>query len=468
MSFLFLKDKDIINHHINQISSSNNNENLNDNKKYINIYINEYNNGNNIKTSLLKYLIYVLNQINQNEFYQNHIILILFNKKKQKIKVFNNTKRYHQLKFVLFNCINLLEQDNHSTIRDLYYKNVELFQKNQNQLIRTIRSLVTSLNIQQYNLNLFPGLKGLVFGNLFIETFNNDIIDCTINPRGTLIPGNENIIKSLKTNSKFILIVEKESIFHSLIHVFKRLCSCPFILITGKGYPDNSTRFLAYSLSNLFYDFNQDLFIWDNNHQSHNYKDNNDNDNDYIKNEDNDIMIVPDNSYEIEIEEEEEELEINLDLDLDIEIENKNIPIYVLTDCDPHGISIFNNYKYGSINNQKYNSHKLKWLGIQYNDWFNNKQYFDWNNNQNNQQGIISIQNQDIRKIFSNLQYIQNKLYLCKEKDNDEYYELKKQQKTLSMILLLNKKTEIETINENILSKIYLPNKIQEFITMIN
>lgn len=67
------------------------------------------------------------------------------------------------------------------------------------------------------------------------------------------MPPNENGIKTIRTNAKFVLIVEKDTVYHRLLddRVFNKI-NAQFILITGKGYPDISTRLMVKRIWNEF------------------------------------------------------------------------------------------------------------------------------------------------------------------------------------------------------------------------
>lgn len=55
-------------------------------------------------------------------------------------------------------------------------------------------------------------------------------------------------VTGIRTTAEYVLVVEKDSVFQKLLHE-----QCPSfnqcILVTGKGYPDISTRMLVHLLS---------------------------------------------------------------------------------------------------------------------------------------------------------------------------------------------------------------------------
>ncbi|KAF5286927.1 hypothetical protein FQR65_LT12386 [Abscondita terminalis] len=104
------------------------------------------------------------------------------------------------------------------------------------------RRISIMLNIEPWYFPIKATNKGSVYGSLTVITSDGDSINCC-SKGGTTIP--QNIIKITQVISKayFIIVVEKDSVFKKLIsedvpNKFTR----PFIIITGKGYPDINTR----------------------------------------------------------------------------------------------------------------------------------------------------------------------------------------------------------------------------------
>ncbi|RLV89234.1 Meiosis-specific protein SPO11 [Spathaspora sp. JA1] len=134
----------------------------------------------------------------------------------------------------------------HTTLRDIYYQDVEIFGHNQSNCTRLLElfvedSLQWSLG---EHLNIRPSQKGMIYGDCF-ENFHK-----TTEP--ILIPINyqDHFIDS-KTNNKrlLIIIIEKDAVFQSLCHYLKISNNKiqNFLVISGKGYPDRLTlRFLMW------------------------------------------------------------------------------------------------------------------------------------------------------------------------------------------------------------------------------
>nr|CAI5856108.1 unnamed protein product [Callosobruchus analis] len=111
---------------------------------------------------------------------------------------------------------------------------------------RAINLVSCLLNVGMWALNIIAQ-KGLIFGNLKIMLSSGETINCNV--PGTLIPQDINDIVELHSDAYFILVVEKEAIFQKLLEedVPNKLTR-PFIMITGKGFPDLNTQLFLRKL----------------------------------------------------------------------------------------------------------------------------------------------------------------------------------------------------------------------------
>ncbi|CAG8931262.1 unnamed protein product [Penicillium salamii] len=124
----------------------------------------------------------------------------------------------------------------------------------------------------------------------------------------TLIPRIENADEIEISRVRWVLVIEKEAVFHRLARTayHTRATAGEGLLVTGKGYPDLSTRLFLRKLFDLA-----------------------------------STRIVP-------------------------------LRFYALTDGDPHGIAIMSTYKYGSAahlhENARLSIPRLQWLGLRVSD----------------------------------------------------------------------------------------------------
>ncbi|OLQ17179.1 Protein of unknown function C-terminus (DUF2399) family protein [Cryptosporidium hominis] len=116
------------------------------------------------------------------------------------------------------------------TLRELYYHNSWLFK------------------IPRISFGLFPSPKGIIGGRIKLIYKNSDFLDVEeLGVSGATItdifdPNDSKYI--IKTNVKYLLVIEKASIFQYLMEreIYNRI---PCLIITGKGFPDISTRKLV-------------------------------------------------------------------------------------------------------------------------------------------------------------------------------------------------------------------------------
>lgn len=78
---------------------------------------------------------------------------------------------------------------------------------------------------------------------------NGDVIDCSSFKGPTLVPPNFTYIDRFETSAQLIVVVEKNTVFQKLIanDIFGHL-EGNIILLTARGYPDISTRWILHKL----------------------------------------------------------------------------------------------------------------------------------------------------------------------------------------------------------------------------
>ncbi|CAO1408922.1 unnamed protein product [Diamesa hyperborea] len=170
------------------------------------------------------------------------------NQKFKSISLTNkNSERYFTVVLhILCEIYKLLSQNSTCTKRELYYRDVELLQ-NMGTVERALNDISLLFNVQPWELGVFSSSKGLVAGNLRIINANN-VLDFTNAPGS--VPHDTSEIIRFETNAKFVLVVEKDTVFQRLVDdkVFQKI-DASIILITAKGYPDVNTRLLLKKMS---------------------------------------------------------------------------------------------------------------------------------------------------------------------------------------------------------------------------
>lgn len=135
-----------------------------------------------------------------------------------------------------------------ATKRDIYYKHARLF-KSQAVVDRIVDDLAATWHVDRSVLRVVAGVKGLAAGGLTIHLNTGGAIDCLHSSTGVLLPQRHDI-RHLEVASSvaWVLVVEKESAFHVLT---RGSLTTHQIIITGKGYPDLSTREFVHLLSDM-------------------------------------------------------------------------------------------------------------------------------------------------------------------------------------------------------------------------
>ncbi|KAI9822406.1 MAG: hypothetical protein M1827_000125 [Pycnora praestabilis] len=130
-----------------------------------------------------------------------------------------------------------------TTKRDIFYKDPGLFQK-QCIVDRYVDDIAFSFRVQRLHLNVVASAKGLVVGVFNIRCKDGSLIDYSTETEGTIVPFEKEVWMVDLSLVKWILVVEKEAIFRSLATsgFWHRASAGKGIIVTGKGYPDLSTR----------------------------------------------------------------------------------------------------------------------------------------------------------------------------------------------------------------------------------
>ncbi|XP_040187152.1 meiotic recombination protein SPO11 [Rana temporaria] len=145
----------------------------------------------------------------------------------------------------------LVQTDTYATKRDIFYDNVQLYGSQ-----RTVDSIITDiscmLRIPRRSLHILSTSKGCVAGDLVFTEEDGTRVICNTTSSGVLIPSNVDGIRDMRTQARFVLIIEKDATLQRLLDDdFCGKCG-PCILITGKGVPDLNTRLFLRKLWDTF------------------------------------------------------------------------------------------------------------------------------------------------------------------------------------------------------------------------
>jgi meiotic recombination protein SPO11 len=133
----------------------------------------------------------------------------------------------------------LLSRDIHSTKRDIFYMDVNAFEK-QAVSDSLLEDLSAMLQVTRSSLNISASSKGIVVGRISFKE-KGDLIDCRAIGAGKAISPNIDDIEDLDSDAEMCLVIEKDAVFNRLSedHFYDYV---PCILITAKGQPDVATR----------------------------------------------------------------------------------------------------------------------------------------------------------------------------------------------------------------------------------
>jgi len=249
--------------------------------------------------------------LSNSKFDKKRNIVTLGNKTQKRLFFnYSSAKPYLQTFLVLEKCLELLQENKTTSIRDLYYMakytieglNEQTFD-DQTQSDGVVEDIEGTVGMLREQFGLFAASRGAMVGELTVND-SGDLINLRKQGSGgwgipsVVEPG---IIKFKKCDAKFILVVEKDASFRRLNEdKFWKHNQC--ILLHGQGMPPRGVRRLVHRMHNEL-----------------------------------------------------------------------KLPVYILTDNDPWGIYIYSVIRSGSMNlafeSERIAVPKAKWLGIRSNDY---------------------------------------------------------------------------------------------------
>ncbi|XP_026469329.1 meiotic recombination protein SPO11-like [Ctenocephalides felis] len=160
--------------------------------------------------------------------------------------VARSERKFTVIVYILSKIYRMLQSGGTCTKREMYYQNVPLFQ-NQKVVDSAIRDICSILDAPSWSLGVNATSKGLIAGDLTITTSDGKELICS-NVGGIMLPQNVFGIQFIKSSAKFVLVIEKDATFQKLLNDEAPRKLGPCILITGKGFPDVSTRVMVKRL----------------------------------------------------------------------------------------------------------------------------------------------------------------------------------------------------------------------------
>ena len=135
----------------------------------------------------------------------------------------------------------------HVTKRGSIFTDVNLFQDQKNS-DAVLDDIATTVGCTRSSLNVVASDKGVVVGRIQFKEAGDEI-DCTKQGiGGKAIPPHIDQVTDIRSDAKFIIVVEKDAAFMRLAEdrFYK---DYPCIVITGKGQPDVATRLFLKRVS---------------------------------------------------------------------------------------------------------------------------------------------------------------------------------------------------------------------------
>ncbi|KAJ5176770.1 uncharacterized protein N7482_002647 [Penicillium canariense] len=135
-----------------------------------------------------------------------------------------------------------------SNTRDIFYIDPAYF-RSQQTVNCVVDELAYTIGVDRTALNVEAAGKGLVAGCFRLKRDSTVIVDAQIT-EDTMVPRIQDSDEIDISGARWVFIIEKDAIFHRLVRssYHTRAIMGDGILITGKGYPDISTRKFVHRL----------------------------------------------------------------------------------------------------------------------------------------------------------------------------------------------------------------------------
>lgn len=139
-----------------------------------------------------------------------------------------------------------------TTVRDIYYQDVEIFNKDQQECKKLLTDLVEDglgWSLAR-DFNIHPTQKGLMYGNIFKQMAEPILIPidyCSYFKWNSII---------LPGTALLVIVLEKDAVLHSFskfIETKSEALHSNLIMITGKGFSDNLTQRFASWLTKTYH-----------------------------------------------------------------------------------------------------------------------------------------------------------------------------------------------------------------------
>lgn len=165
--------------------------------------------------------------------------------------------RYSSILCTMKLIIHNLRGARETTFRDIYYRDIDAFQRSQIISNRNLKLISQSMTLLLgADLKVCPSPKGLIYGgpNIELDFGNAAPLTLSWDRDPGLIPGYlpQRLIRC-SGSPEAIIVFEKEAVFKSFYQSAKfDMCSISLILITGKGFADGGTKSMLQAIHTAY------------------------------------------------------------------------------------------------------------------------------------------------------------------------------------------------------------------------
>ena len=178
------------------------------------------------------------------------------NKNRRELFNLSQAKSYMQTILVGSGCKTLIDQGKTTSIRGMYYllkhtiegTKEETF-NDQGECDPIIEDLEVTLDALREELHLYASNRGNMMGDLTLNDSGTELNCSRVGRNGYSIPSivEKNVVKFVKNNCKFVLHVEKDTVFTRFVEdEFWKTHKC--LLTHGSGQPPRGVRRMLYRL----------------------------------------------------------------------------------------------------------------------------------------------------------------------------------------------------------------------------
>lgn len=169
----------------------------------------------------------------------------------------DHVNRYMRLVLILRITIRHLRVGGVTTLRDIYYRDVGAFGGRQTRLNAALQLLCRSFQLLPVtDLGIVPSPKGLVWGGPHIDLQADSGVNLILN-----FSADYSVVPPLRANAELdalsapqvIIVFEKEAVFKSFCNYTRQMRpEARIVALTGRGFPDTSTKQFLSALSTAF------------------------------------------------------------------------------------------------------------------------------------------------------------------------------------------------------------------------